>query len=405
MKKEKEYGQMKIVSLDGSTVYKHGLHLFGLSGLTVLKSGKVDVDRFRGVLDKSLLGKYFEYDEKTRSYRRMGKEIPSQVKKNEIREYLYKYGFDIDGVHYVRYKRSAGSSRQGHCLFIAECLYEDMMQWSRCGLCEDNVLDQASWQSYIALTLSSIEKAIKLPKKAILVLPDEVSRFVTKAVCVEETKSGNLVANEKETEVENILWDGEALLDVSIFEENGYADNGMMLLRNRFFKTCAFNTNLQAFFKVNGIEKISQLKGYTVARKVEDIKLVVTESSLKFMKFLPEDVSRKDGYVAWLNVLYEGKDTSLFGVVKTDKEPSVMNGHMAYANYQLLNTVGLSRLGIEQFLEPSFEYLNKIRNDPMYMRVGGRCFNPAFRARYKNEQPPRRPGQGHEGIGGRRDTR
>ena len=80
-----------------------------------------------------------------------------------------------------------------------------MMQWSRCGLCEDNVLDQAPWQSYIALTLSSIEKTIKLPKKAILVLPDEVSRFVTKAVCVEETKSGNLVASEKETEVENIL--------------------------------------------------------------------------------------------------------------------------------------------------------------------------------------------------------
>ena len=467
MKKKKEYGQMKIVSLDGSTVYKHSLHLFGLSGLTVLKNGKVDTDRFRGVLDesldtirleqlckekkkelpfpfteqgctralvnvrfdhavklfeqygrryirygysvtdenmndhvciryendcpvlvavevpydkdkkyepvenpinKSLLGKYFEYDEKTRSYRRTVKEIPSQVKKNEIREYLYKHGFDIDGVHYVRYKRSAGSSRQGHCLFIAECFYEDMMQWSRCGLCEENVLDQASWQSYIALTLSSIEKTIKLPKKAILVLPDEVSRFVTKAVCVEETKSGNLTASEKETEVENILWDGEGLLDVSVFEENGYADNGMMLLRNRFFKTCAFNTNLQAFFKANKIEKISQLQGYTVARKVEDIKLVVTESSLKFMKFLPEGVSRKDGYVAWLNALYEGKDTSLFGVVKTDKEPSVMNGYMAYANYQLLNTVGLSRLGIEQFLAPSFEYLNKIRNDPMYMR-------------------------------------
>ena len=48
MKKEKEYGQMKIVSLDGSTVYKHSLHLFGLSGLTVLKNGKVDV-RLEGI--------------------------------------------------------------------------------------------------------------------------------------------------------------------------------------------------------------------------------------------------------------------------------------------------------------------------------------------------------------------
>lgn len=54
MKNEKEYGQMKIVSLDGSTVYKHCLHLFGLSGLTVLKNGKLDIDRFRGVSDESL---------------------------------------------------------------------------------------------------------------------------------------------------------------------------------------------------------------------------------------------------------------------------------------------------------------------------------------------------------------
>ncbi|MBR2293399.1 MAG: hypothetical protein IKA44_03725 [Clostridia bacterium] len=30
------------------------------------------------------------------------------------------FGFDIDGIHYVRYKRSAGSSRDGRCLFIAE---------------------------------------------------------------------------------------------------------------------------------------------------------------------------------------------------------------------------------------------------------------------------------------------
>ena len=42
------------------------------------------------------------------------------------------------------------------------------MDWSACGLSADSVSDQASWQAYIALTLSSIESAIRLPKKAIL---------------------------------------------------------------------------------------------------------------------------------------------------------------------------------------------------------------------------------------------
>ena len=73
-----------------------------------------------------------------------------------------------------------------------------------------------------------------------------------------------------------MIWDGESLLDVSEFENAGYGDKGMMLLRNRFFKTCAFNTNLQKWFEDNNIKEIRQLAGYTTARKVEDIKLVIT---------------------------------------------------------------------------------------------------------------------------------
>jgi len=183
----------------------------------------------------------------------------SIVKKEKIREHLYLHGFDIDGIHYVRYKRSAGSSRDGRCLFIAEPLCQDMMEWSSCGLSSDTVSDQASWQAYIALTLSSIESTIRLPKKAILIIPDKVSRFKTTAVCVKEDKALGLTAAEEETEIENVIWDGEALLDVSEFERAGYKEKGMMLLHNRFFKTCAFNTNLQDWFFDNDITQISQL--------------------------------------------------------------------------------------------------------------------------------------------------
>ena len=135
-------------------------------------------------ISAELLGKYFVYDAEKREYKRSDKEMPSVVKKEHIREHLYLHGFDIDGIHYVRYKRSAGSSRDGRCLFIAEPLYQDMMDWSACGLSADSVSDQASWQAYIALTLSSIESTIRLPKKAILIIPDKVSKFKTTAVCV-----------------------------------------------------------------------------------------------------------------------------------------------------------------------------------------------------------------------------
>ncbi|MGN1104666.1 MAG: hypothetical protein ACI4QI_07325, partial [Candidatus Coproplasma sp.] len=55
------------------------------------------------------------------------------VKTKELREHFYQNGFILDGVHYVRYKRSAGSSREGKCLFIDERLYKAMSKWSECG--------------------------------------------------------------------------------------------------------------------------------------------------------------------------------------------------------------------------------------------------------------------------------
>ena len=182
-------------------------------------------------LPDALLGKYFKYDPETRSYKRSDKTIPTDVTCQEIREHLYTHGFDIDGVHYVRYKRSAGASRNGKCLFIAEPLYADMMAWSSCDLSADTASDQASWQAYIALTLSSIENVIKLPKKSILIIRDRVSRFKADAVCVKETDAHDLRAEEEETEIENVIWDGEALLDAEVFNKNGYSAHSMMLLR------------------------------------------------------------------------------------------------------------------------------------------------------------------------------
>ncbi len=324
------------------------------------------------------LGEYFEYDKKRRAYKRSGKNISAVANTSKIRESLYADGFDIDGIHYVRYKRSAGASRNGRCLFIAEPLYADMMEWSSCGLSADSVSDQASWQAYISLSLSTIIDTIKLPKKALLIIPDKVSKFTTTAVCVKEDAKEGLIAVEEETEIENIIWDGEALMDVSVFDENGYGDKAMMLLRNRFFKSCAFNTNLLKWFKDNGITEIRQLAGYTTARKVEDIKLVVTESSVKYLKFIPNGSTYAEGFKAWLDAVYEGKNTIDFGVVKTDKPPKFMNGNMAQTNYQLLNTINITPEYMEEFLKDSTDFLANMQKDSLYLRyhakmnIGGR---------------------------------
>ncbi len=326
---------------------------------------------------KSMLGKGFVYSETEKAYKLSGKDFAVVMNTQDIRQRLYQDGFYMDGMHYVRYKRSAGSSREGQCLFIAEPLYKDMMAWASCGLSADGVADQASWQAYISLTLSNIEDTIELPKESILIIPDCESIFETYAVCVSQDENDGLTAKEGMTTVRNSIFDGEALLDASVFENSGYEDKGMMLLRNRFFKTCAFNTNLQDWFADNSITEVEQLGGYTVASKVEDIKLVITESSLKYLKFMPKGTPYSEGFKLWLDNLYLETDTVAFGIVKTDKPPQYVGGLMAYTNYQLLNTLALTDNGIEEFLKPSFEFLDKIRKNTMFMRYHINCLSYA----------------------------
>lgn len=280
------------------------------------------------------------------------------VKIKDLRAHFYQNGFYLDGVHYVRYKRSAGSSREGKCLFIDERLYKAMDKWSGCGLKAQT--DLASWESYKALSLSSIKGTINIPLDGILFVPDYKSIFTEEVVSV-ELKDGKLVAEPKQTEITNDIWDGESLLDESVFE-NGYADKHMLLLRNKFFKSCAFRTKLQKWIKDKRIT-LADLKtrGFTLATDVSQIVMVTTPNSLKYLKFaggLNEKNIRK-----WTESV---NDT--FGVVKWDKGTRFFHGDMVQSSYQLLNTLGLDKAQAEELLKPSFDYISLVRSDVEFMR-------------------------------------
>lgn len=351
------------------------------------------------------LGEYFIYDAETMAYRLKREEktdritgkkktgeskIEPDVSKQEIREYLYKKGFKVDGIQYKRYKRSAGSSRDGSCLFIAEPLYDDMMKWSRCEIDGDMITDQASWQAYISLTLSDIVDTLDIPKSAIMIISDANIEGTDEVINITrgESKNGETVSlrGVRETVTyENKIWDGEALLDDSVFEEFDrklaekekknnldVKKHGMLLLRNRMFKTCAFRTRLQKYFRDNGIDDVSKLGGYApYAKTVEDIKLVVTESSVKYIKLLgmlEPNLSIEERFKKWLDVIYKSPSGKTFGVVKYDKAAGPMNNRCVYTNYQLINTLDIRREGINLLLRDSLDLLHKTQTDPLYLR-------------------------------------
>lgn len=276
-----------------------------------------------------------------------------------LREYFYNNGFNVNGVHYVRYKRSAGSSREGTCLFIDERLSKYMTKWSECGLKPNS--DLASWESYKALSLSSIKGTVDIPLDGILFVPDYKSTFTDEVVSV-EMQDGKLTAEQKQTQITNDIWDGESLLDESLFA-NEFADKHMLLLRNKFFKSCAFKTSLQKWIKDKGIT-LADLKArgfITLATDISQIVMVTTPNSLKYLKF-------KNGFTEKNIVKWTENVNSTFGVVKWDKRTRYFGGRLVQSSYQFLNTLGLEEQEVKTLLQPSFDYITYVRKDIDFMR-------------------------------------
>lgn len=318
-----------------------------LAGILVNTSVSVPVS-------DALLGNTFRYDQDAHEYKIRTSANATLKTRESLRHDLYANGFVCDGIRYVRFKRSSGSSRVGKCLFINEQLYSRMNQWSRCGVTvrKGAKIDLAAWESSISLTMSSIIGTLHLEPENILLIEDEQSTFMdtTLAVGLDGTW---LTAAPQTVEISNCIWDGQSLLDESMFAN--YQNYGMLLLRTRFFKSACFRTDIQQFFKDNGITEVSQLNGKTRAKKIEDIKLITTPSSVKYLKFGDFDT--------WLDLLEPD-----FGIVKHDKPTHYFDGRMVQAHYQLLNTLHMSREDVEELLRPSYEYLDQLEKDPAVLR-------------------------------------
>ena len=269
---------------------------------------------------------------------------------SRIREWVYENGFYMDGIKFIRYKRSAGSARTGKCLFIDEKLYPAIHEWEMCGLeiNEGDDCDLAGIESYISLTASSIIGAIEIKPENILLVDDYESVFKDTVVAVGAGPDGHLVAEEKEVEISNSIWDGESLIDKSLLKE--YDPYGFVLLRNSFFKSAAFNCNLQKWFADNGITEVNQLNGKTLAKRIEDVLFVITPSSLKYLKY--------GTFEAWLENV-----SSVYGVVKHEKKPKFLGGKGVKVSYQLINTLAMTKSDVVEFLEPSLKYLDLIKRD------------------------------------------
>ena len=292
-------------------------------------------------------------DGKVVQYRMKGS--PKVLKTNsQLRNELYKNGFVCNGVKYCRMKRSTGSARVGKCLFINELLFKSILDFSSGAirLEEGQEIDLAAYEGYIALPSSSIIDTIPIRPENILLIDDFDSTFKENVIETHD-ENGWLKTSEKECEITNTIWDGQSLMDISLFGD--YSQYGMVLLRNLMFKSCCFNCNIQQWFKDNNITEISQLNGKTRATKIEDVKLITTPNSIKYLKFSTWD--------SWLDNLYPN-----FGVVKHDKKTHFFGGRLVQTHYQLINTLQMSKDEVREFLQESLDFAQMLRDRPEVVR-------------------------------------
>lgn len=286
--------------------------------------------------------------------------------KEDIRTIFYNDGVNVEyitrkkngdiikreTIHYKMLYRSTGKAKKGSCMFICDRLYKKAIKFLYMGIKlpkKNSPIVEIS--AYAPLISSAIVGKVKINPKNILILKDVDRYFDTKVVAVKTDKNRQCYAEHIDNyKLKNTLFDGQALIDSSIFPEWG---NGYVLLRHHFCKMAAFSTNIQQFFKdYFGDDYYSATVKDMFGNKhyVKDIELITTDNAMKWLKF---DIS----YEYWCEKVYE--NNCMFGIVKTAHESKF--GKVQRMSYQMVNCLDESIM--ENVVKESVDYVEMLKQN------------------------------------------
>lgn len=327
------------------------------------------------------------YDEEIKKYKEKIKENPEReelfnklidaannnkdkykkISKQDLRTLYYTNGVTIpyrtynkdakliaeEYIHYKMLYRTPGKAKKGTCMFIREELYDDVHNYLYMGITlpkEESPIVQAG--AYSSLITSSIVGKIQIKPEQILIVKDYDSFFNTNVVLIKTDDDRHCYAETVEDyEVKNTIFDGQALIDSSIFPD--WAD-GFILLRNHMTKCAAFNTNIELFMREQFGDKYDEAVIFDMFNrpvKVSDIKLITTDQSIKWLSF---DGVTFDDWAEWIR-----KNDSMWGIVKTVHESKL--GNVQRMSYQMVNSLDINTM--EGVTAKSVDYINKLKSD------------------------------------------
>lgn len=259
---------------------------------------------------------------------------------------------EIEIIHYKMLYRSSGKAKTGSCIFINKRLYKKAHNFIYMDYKlpkHNSPIVEAS--AYVSLVASSIVGTVKINPKDILVLKDVDSYFNREVISIETNVHKECIAKRIDNyRLKNTLFDGQALIDSSIFPSWG---NGYILLRHHMTKCAAFKANIQTFFKDYFKEQYENAivkDMFGNEHYAKDIKMITTDNALKFLKF---NIS----YDYWCDKVYA--NGCKFGIVKTAHKSKL--GEVQKMSYQMVNT--LNEEIMDDVLAKSKEYVNALKRD------------------------------------------
>lgn len=285
---------------------------------------------------------------------------------HELRELFYTEGVDInyktynkkgevikeDLIHYKMLYRTPGKAKKGSCMFINEQLYNVARNFLYMGiqLPEKNA-PIVEIGAYSSLITSTIVGKVKIEPEQILVLNDVDSFFKTNIISIETDENKHCIAKKMENyKLKNTLFDGQALIDTSIFPDWG---DGYILLRHHMCKMAAFHSNIELFMREHFKDDyetayVTDMWGNSV--KVSDIKLITTDNAMKWLKF-------DKSFEYWAD--WVRQNDCMFGVVKTAHQSKL--GEVQRMSYQMINALDMDIM--PQVVQCSIDYINALKTD------------------------------------------
>jgi hypothetical protein len=279
------------------------------------------------------------------------------VTKKEYKE-LAKNGFDVNGIHYVRFCCGSGQMRRNTITFINEALYDTLYKNLMCGLdTKISEMNLAKYHAYFALAFSSV-MWVRTPRVCVVkdffnVVKDQSVDWICP-----NPETGKKQIKERIMDIELNCADGQGLIDpkfAALWAEDmnlSYTPSSFVV-RSVFVKGCLVPFDFREFGAAHGIDSIRDRWG--ISHRLEDIDVILSESQFKMYKY----------YVSWYEYQkYVDAAGIQWGVARYNKK---YDDEYVLANYQYLQVLDINKDDILELIQPTIDWIKKIcSGDQLY---------------------------------------